>query len=434
MKGKNDLSKEKKAIIKKSNIDDSQKKNNNNAEETKSDCKDSNLKQNDGGKKETNAKNNSISFTLRNKMNFDDKKIITVKELSNNRIGILFVKLLSIYSTKTFKKINEINLDNIKNSEKNEEDSDNQKEIVINFLELKNSDLVLWTTEANILFYKLSDSNYIFSQAINENTQKEEEKRYFHMERFYSNNKDDYNINSIFQLSNGNLVSCNTNGIKIYCNKNDKYELELNCPMDIEVISAIENKANQLVLFQANFVSGGFCSQSYHCTLTYSASLYDIENKKSFCLNKFEENVSLRNNSINFFSNDELLFVKYGQFKFDIFDKNQNMKSLNKNNEIIGIEEIKEFINFTRLVHFNRIKDDMNISFLCNYSKDLFFAKDIYKNIKLYKFKDKSFEYYQDFPLSNKEIRGMIKLINNNIIMYSLNEIIVAMDAENHHI
>ena len=162
------------------------------------------------------------------------------------------------------------------------------------------------------------------------------------MEIFYSNNKDAYNINSICILSNGNLVSCNTNGIKIYCKKNDKYLLELNFPMDIEVKNAIEIKLNQIILFQANFVSGGFCSQSYHCTLTYSVSLYDIQYNKLYCLNVFDESVAFNNNEISFFKNNELLFVKYGQFKYDIYDINQNMKSLNQNNEIIEGEDIPE--------------------------------------------------------------------------------------------
>jgi len=397
---------------------------------------DINLIKKENEKKETNLnekqKNKYLSFTLNNKINFSNKRIITIKELSNNRIGILFVNLLSFFSSKTFKKINEINLDDNpnKNSENNEnendeEDSDDENEKVINFVELKNLELVLWTTKAKILFYKLIDSNYTLFQTINENIKQEEQKEYFHFERFYSNNKDSYTINSIYQLSNGNIVSCNTNGIKIYCKKNDKYELEIDYSMDVEVKNAIEKKLNQLILFQVNFESGGFCSRSYHCTFTYSVSLYDIEKSKSYCLNEFKETVGLPNNGISFFSNNELLFVKYGQFKFDIYDINQNMKSLNKNNEIIEVDIIKEFNNYYEEINFNKIKDAMNINFLSNYSKDLFFAKDISKTIKLYRFKNQSFEYYQDFPFSNKEIRGMISLRNNNIIMYTLNEIMV---------
>ena len=376
-------------------------------------------------------KNKSLSFTLSNKLNFDDKKIITVKELSNNRLGILFVNLLSIYSSKTFKKINEIKLDNTlsQKSEKDENEHENKKEIVIDFIELKNLDLVLWTTNATIRFYKIADNNYTLSQTINENIQKEEKEEHFYRERFYSNNKDVYHINAIYQLENGNILSCNTNGIKIYCKKNDKYELDLNYPMDIEVMYAIEIKSNQLILLQVNFVSGGFCSQSYHCTLTYSVSLFDINNRKSSCLSEFEENVALRNNEISFFRSNDLLFVKFGQFKFEIYDINQNMKSLNQNNEIIGIDKINEFIGFCRLVSFVKIKDEMNINFLCNYSEDLFFAKDAKNNIKLYHFKDKAFESYQDFPLSKAEIRGMIKLKNNSIVMYLYNEIMVVSEC-----
>lgn len=412
MKGKNHSPKEKEAIKEKKNT--------------------YKIEEKDNKKTTTNIdekENKTLSFALNNKLNFNDRKIIKIKELSNNRIGILFVHLLSIYSSKTFKKINEIKLDNtlFKNSEKDEKNSDNKNEIVIDFIELKNLDLVLWTTKATILFYNLSDTNYSLFQTIKENIQKEEkeEEEYFHMERFYSNNKDVYNINSIYQLSNGNIVSCNTNGIKIYSKKNDKYELELSCPMDIEVMNAIEIKINQLILFQYNFISRGHCSRSYHCTLTYSVSLYDIENKKSKNLSEFKENISLRNNEISFFKSDELLFVKFGQFKFDIYDLKQNMKSLNQNNEIIKIDTINEFIGFFRPVNFVRIKDEMNTNFLCNYSKDLFFAKDVNNNIKLYQFKNKSFEFYQDFPFSKAEIRGMIKLKNNNIIMYSLNEIMI---------
>ena len=141
------------------------------------------------------------------------------------------------------------------------------------------------------------------------------------------------------------------------------------------------------------------------------------------------------------------------------------MKSINQNNEIIGTYEIEENdeergFYYMRFYERNKkqikIKDEMNIRFLSKYSEDLFFAKDINDNIKIYKFKDKSFELYQNFPSiitacehrplngilepSNKEeeeeekeednnskflpkptkvIKGMIKLKNNNLIMYS---------------
>jgi len=120
MKGKSYLLKEKGVVKEMKNIDKIKKKDNNKSTT------------NIGEKKE----NKTLSFALSNKLNFNDKKIITIKELSNNRIGILFVNLLSIYSSKIFKKINEIKLDNtlFQNSEKDENNSDNKNEIVIDFI------------------------------------------------------------------------------------------------------------------------------------------------------------------------------------------------------------------------------------------------------------------------------------------------------------
>ena len=153
--------------------------------------------------------------------------------------------------------------------------------------------------------------------------------------------------------------------------------------------------------------------------------MYDAENDKITNLDTFKEDVSLRNNSISYFSNDKYLFVKFGGFKFGIYDINDNMKSINKNNEIIETTEIREFYNFFRERVYNVIKEEMNIRFLCNFSKDLFFVSDRNNDINLYKFKDKSFELYEKFPNLSKEIIGIIKLKNNNIIMHSSNYILI---------
>ena len=138
--------------------------------------------------------------------------------------------------------------------------------------------------------------------------------------------------------------------------------------------------------------------------------------------------MSLNYNNITFFNNDKYLFIKYGEFKFDVYDINQNMQSINSNNEIIEIKHVREFYNFFRERNYNKIKDEMNIRFICKYSEDLFFAKDVNNDIKLYKFKDKSFEFYQDFSFSTKEIIGMIKLKNNNLIIYSKKDAFIIND------
>ena len=68
------------------------------------------------------------------------------------------------------------------------------------------------------------------------------------------------------------------------------------------------------------------------------------------------------------------------------------MKSINENNEIIENNEIEENdeereFNYIRFYERNKkqikIKDEMNIRFLSQYSEDLFFANDINDNIKI---------------------------------------------------
>lgn len=366
---------------------------------------------------------NPFVFQLSLKMNFDNKKIYAIKELSKNRIGILFNNnILEIYNSITFLKINEIkvNVSPSKNAEEN-----GYKNLAFDFIELKNYDLVFWTIET-IYFYKLSEKEYLQYQEINESTQEEGNyHRIYGIHRYGYNNKDLYKINSICELKSGDLVTCNSYGIKIYNKENDNYKLLSKLKLDIEALNAIEIKLNKLVLMQKNFESGGFCSQTYYCILTYSLSIYDIENGKLTNLDTFKEDVSLRNNNISFFYNDKFLFVKYGGFKFGIYDINENMKSINKQNEIIETVEVREIYNFFRERVYKKLKDEMNIRFLCNYSKNLFFAADRNNDIKIYKFKDKSFEIYEEFPNFSKEIIGMIKLKNNNLIMYSYNYILI---------
>ena len=95
---------------------------------------------------------------------------------------------------------------------------------------MKNLDLVFWTYE-DFYFYYLSQKIYIKYQEINESNQETEnddsEFNYFRYERRIRE-RENYKINSICQLKNGNLVSCNSYGIKIYSKEKDKYILKQN--------------------------------------------------------------------------------------------------------------------------------------------------------------------------------------------------------------
>lgn len=385
-------------------------------------------------KLDTKAMEKSNSDSKKDEANSDDlfylnqnknknKNIIDIKEISKNYIGILLDNnSFSIYNTKTFNKINEIKFNVPKSEEKNNNNyyRENDEEIVYNFIILKNSDLVFWTIK-RIFFYKLSgnENEYVLYKTMEEtyeNSQKEDFDFYFG--RNYSN-LDEPIINSVYELKNGNLITCISTCMKIYTKKNENYTFLSKIDTDAEIKKVFEVKPNQIILMQKNYEAGGHCSQTYYCIHTFSLSLYDIEKNLLTKLNKFEERVSLKYNDISFFNNDKYLFIKYGGFKFDIFDINQNMQSINSNNEIIQLKTINEIYGFFRKRTFNVIIEELNIRFLCNYNNDLFFAKDLNGNIKLYKFKGKSFEFYQDFPLSTKDIIGIIKLKDNKLIMYS---------------
>ena len=131
----------------------------------------------------------SLSFQITLTFNFKNSKILKIKELSNKRIGILLNDSLSIYYINNFKKSDEIKLP--------------IEEDYFDFIELKNSDLVLWSHD-KIILYQMSGNKYQLYQNIKD---LEETKEIFLMK---------YEINSVYELSNENLVCCNSFGLYIY--------------------------------------------------------------------------------------------------------------------------------------------------------------------------------------------------------------------------
>ena len=269
-------------------------------------------------------------------------------------------------------------------------------------------------TSKFIHFYKLSNNQYILNQTINESIQEKKQEQEFD----FSNGK----INSIFQSANEKIISCNDLGFTIYCKKMGQYILDVRHKTNFEIINALEIKPNQIILFQKKDETFIVLGRGTSYGNIFSVSLYDIEKDKLSSVNEFYAYDSPFQDKISFFRNNELLFVKYGGAKFDIFDINQNMKSLNENNEIIQTNEV----HCCQYHYYHEVKDEMNIEFICFYSKNLFFARDIKEDkIKLYQFLDKSFEYYKDFPFSKEEVVDIIKLRNDNLIMNLFKEIIV---------
>ena len=142
--------------------------------------------------KELSNDKSKISIQLKLKINFkSDLKKINI--LQNNRIGIIYNNFLIIYSLYNFLEISRIIPEFPKNEKRNENGKDkngpqkddeenneggdddnedrNELEDLQNFIELKNKDLVLWSSRI-ILFYSLYDKNYKLYQTIDEFNEK----------------------------------------------------------------------------------------------------------------------------------------------------------------------------------------------------------------------------------------------------------------------
>ena len=161
-------------------------------------------------KKFTNEKN-FISIQLRLKINFKNT-FIDIKVLQNNRIGIISNDSLIIYSLYTFKEISRISPDYLK---KESQDKTPNAYLLKNFIELKNKDLLLWTSRI-ILFYSLSDKHYNLYQIIDESNEDkliEEHKNCSKLSYFYFRN--------IIEIKNEDLILYSYIGIKLYTKKKD---------------------------------------------------------------------------------------------------------------------------------------------------------------------------------------------------------------------
>lgn len=214
-----------------------------------------------------------------------------------------------------------------------------------------------------------------------------------------------YKLNSLYELRNRILVSCNSYGLKFYSKQNDKYVLISKEEIEFEVENIFEMKENIFILFQKK--SKTYTSKSIppRSTITnkYRISLYNIKNKEEKIL---IEDIAYFNSEsgikyhrafskINYMFKDKYLFISLPT-KIYIYDISQN-KQLIEENEI-------------------------TIKFLCNYFNDLIIAKDlITKTIKIYHFKNGILKFYNDFPV--QDCKKILKINNYDFLTYSKNQI-----------
>jgi len=317
-------------------------------------------------------------------------------KLNNNNIGIIFnFKYFSIYSLNTFKSIYSIEPEE-NNTIKNE-----VKYLYLSgFIELKNNDLLLWTSKTIIIYQKIKNS-YKLLQIIDEFKQGT---NYIEYNRYGDKEDECYDLNSLHELRNGFVVSCNSYGLKFYSKTNDKYTLISKQEIGLNVENILEIKENIFILFQIksithetpSCVTGPRTSTSNECRVSF----YNIKNKK--------EKILLE----GYFSSEYTDFEEfYSKIKYIIKDKYL-------------------FITFPNLFYIYDICQDKDlikekkiyIELLCNYYNDLIVAKDLNENkIKIYEFKDGKLEFYNDFPF--QDFRKILRLNNYNFITYSYHQL-----------
>ena len=320
-----------------------------------------------------------------------------IHELSNEKLGILFDNKLIVISTKTFKEIKIIkpSYDELNS---NREISGNK--LLVDFKELKNSGIVLWTSNV-ILFY---DVEYNLFQRVDETEHGDlcQRLEYDYGPVFY------YDINSIYELNDGKLVSCNSYGLKFYEKNKDKYLLISTEKMEIDVHFVIEIKPNLLILLQKHYdESFGDMKGDDN----FLISIYDIENKS---LKKiFESQVESmlgEFQKVNYIMSNKYLFMCYGK-AMGIFDLEKNMQMINIEND--NIYEYERVFG----IHQKIMREEKRITkVLANYSDTLFFGIDK-TGLKMFMFKNNTLKVYYNFFINN--IVGVNILKNNDFIFYS---------------
>jgi len=291
-------------------------------------------------KKQIKNKNDKIpdSFELILNIKFNTE-YFTIHELSYDRIGILSKLNLYIYSLYTFKQIDIIKMQLPKNiffklfgEEKHYEDDTNK-----DFLELYNSDIVIWSRNL-ILLYKLTNKGY----------------------QCYQNLKSNYLISSVYELKNKDLATCGSFGLNIYSKEKNKYSLIEEYPLNSEVIKIIGKKENSFILIQnKNKYSKNFV-----------LTLYDTEGEDDDGNVKYDGNTyfsesprfAMKNNYFVFNFNKECVILdknnlslknKFQEYNFlgDFFDDFILIKD--EKNKIINIGEYKDGnINICKSIPF----------------------------------------------------------------------------------
>ena len=67
---------------------------------------------------------------------------------------------------------------------------------------------------------------------------------------------------------------------------------------------------------------------------------------------------------------------------------------------------------------------------MCNYDDNVIVTRNYDGIFKIFKYKNNSFRALNYFPLTDKNIEGIVKLKTNNFILYSNNKIILLKNVD----
>ena len=255
--------------------------------------------------------------------------------------------------------------------------------------------------EYNIIFYKLMNKKYKFMQSIQIY---DKEKDLFEVHRKHIN----YNtcIYFLYHLKNNDLIVGSHSEMKIYTKKVRYFSLKKELKnVEYYIKNIIEIKPNIIFLFLLEALENDGIPDEYQY---YNISLYDLQNNKYKILNKTNYT---KYGKYNFLKIDKYLFAKYNNC-LDIYDIEQNMKFINETDyKITNEKKEKALKNKIPFEHFKI--EHTNNCFLV--------AKKDGKSF-VYKYEDKIFKEYQEFPFNLKDA-GIMKIKNDKLIIYSDNVI-----------
>jgi hypothetical protein len=349
--------------------------------------------ENENTKTELNRINFKFELATKIKIRIGEKKYIEkIIELPYDKIGILYgieynKNLFLIYSSKTFTKIKQFEFffqDAVKTEDNN---------LVLSY-------------EYNIYYYELIDKEYKLIQEIQYYNKKEK------IRCFEDCNYD--SIDSIHSLKNGNLIAKIGEEMKIY--KKDKgkfiYYKTINFKCNIEEI--FEIKPNIIVLFLRERLGDGCLVEGYF----HYISFYNIQNDKQNIININIKNIDdYYSIGKPFIKIGNHLIAKYADH-LDIYDIEKNMKLINKDDyEIVKIKDQDSYTTEKKLkyeVPFSYFEEELKNNFIIASKRN--------GQAFVYKYEDKSFKKYQEFPFDLNGAR-LIKLKNDKIIIYYKDEI-----------